>query len=180
MNKKLILGVVATTLVLGAAALVPISAAAQEAATGSTFIQKLAAKLGIQETTLESAFTDVRSEMEAERIAKLKTEVNTLVTSGKLTQRQADLLIATAEIRPEIRSEMTPPNKEDLSSLTEEERKAKMDEMRDTMEQNLIDALNEKGLNTSKEELSETREAAKSAGLNTFLPGGPKIIRHMF
>jgi hypothetical protein len=165
MNKKIIAGIAAAGVAGAAAIILPISALA--ATTGdSTFTSKLAQKLGIDQAKIESALSEVKTEMQAERIAEIQAEIKTLVESGKLTQRQADILNAEMKYREEIKpSDTDKPTKEEMDSLTEDERKAKMDAFKTEMQSKLLAKLNENGLNTSLDEIEKAHEAAKDAGL---------------
>lgn len=166
-RKKLIAASVAGvigTVVMGGLLLAPLAVSAATITNGqTTFIQKLAAKLGISESTVQTAVTSVRDEMKTERDAQIQTEINTAVTTGKLSQRQADLLNAEMKYGEEVKNSLTPPTPD--SSLTQEQRKVKMEEFRNQMESALVQKLNDNGLNTTANELKAAREAARSAGI---------------
>jgi len=170
MNKKVIalVGVGA----MGLASLVPLGVLAAEAASTdqiTTFAQELATKLGISQDKVQTALTELHSAKKAEMQATMNTQIDAAVTKGTITQRQADILKATIEARDELRPDKTQV-KEDLSSLTQEEREAKFTEMKAQMDQKVLDALNAKGLNVTAEELTAARDAGKAA-ISRF--GGP-------
>ena len=154
------MGVAAT-----AAIAMPIAAFAATATTqGTTFVQMLAQKLGLDQSTVQTAVDSVKTDMQTTQAAQYKTEVATAVTDGKLTQRQADLLLAIQDVQ----STLTPaerPTQTDPSTLTQEQRQAQMTAERTAMEQKLVDALNAKGLNTTSDEVTAARTAAQTAGL---------------
>ncbi len=173
MNKNIIAGIAAVGVAGAAAIILPISALA---ATGSdsSFAAKLASKLGIDEAKVESALTDVRTEMDAERTAEMQDQIKSLVESGKLTQRQADILNAEAKYHDELRpTEVDKPTREEMDSLTEAQRKEKMEAMRTEMENKLLAKLNENGLNTNLDEIQKAHEAVKDAGLKMIHHKGP-------
>lgn len=172
MNKKLLLGAIGIAAIGVIGVVAPTLAyAATDTTTQSTFIEKLAAKLGIDTTTVQTAVDATRSEIKSEIDATRKTEIAQAVTGGKITQRQADILIAEMSIEPTKPDDSTRP---DFSTMTEEERKAAMETMKTEREQAEVDALNNAGLNTTLEEVQATRTAAQSAGLAK----GPGMGRH--
>lgn len=162
------------------AALAPLAVYAAETTTNpqDSFIQKLAEKLGIDVTTVQTAFDSTQDEIRTEMEAQQAEEIAQAVTDGTLTQRQADILNGISDamerLKPET-GEAPTDVKEDLSDLTEEERDAKFQEMRDAHDQELVDALNEAGLNTTLEEVQSTQQAARDAGIRAgmHMRGGP-------
>lgn len=101
--------------------------------------------------------------MKSERDAELKTEINTAVSEGKITQRQADILTAMLDYRPENPENTERPG--DFDSLTKEERQVAMEARRSEIQQSQLNTLNEAGLNTSLDELQSEQEAARDAGI---------------
>ena len=173
MNKKLVIASVLGTGVLAVGALVPIAVFAQTATDStsvSTFVQKLADKLGIDQNTVQTALDSVKTDMQAERVAQFKTDVSQAVTDGKLTQRQADILLGVEDVMPTL-AKPIPDTSVDLSTLTEDQRKAQMDTMRTQMDQSIVDALNAKGLATTVSELQSAQDAARTAGLRAGFGG---------
>lgn len=168
MNKKLIVATGAIGIgTLGAMGLVVPAGlvyAAQNDAQVSTFVQKLAAQLGIDQSKVQTAVDTARTEMRSERITTTKAEITQAVKGGKLTQRQADILNALLDIEQTEgsgqRSENA-PKREDLSGLTAAERQAKMQELKSQREQTQVDELNAKGLNTTVAEFESTMTAAR-------------------
>lgn len=179
MKKKQILGAIGIAAIGTFGVIAPTLAyAATDTNTTNTFVEKLAAKLGIDVTTVQTAFDTTHDEIKSERDTERKAEIAQAVTDGTLTQRQADILYAMMDYQPEKPTEIS--SKEDLSSLTEEERKAKFDEIKTERDEAQVDALNNAGLNTTLEEVQSTMEAAQSAGLakgpgfGRGGPGGPR------
>lgn len=66
---------------------------------GGTLIERLAEKLGIEQSELETAFAEVRSEMRDEAQSNRLQE---LVEQGRLTQEEADQFREWWQARPEI------------------------------------------------------------------------------
>ncbi|MEO6728406.1 MAG: hypothetical protein ABIM99_00630 [Candidatus Dojkabacteria bacterium] len=164
MKKKLLLGAIGIGVIGAISAIAPTLAyAATDSTTPSTFVTKLAEKLGIDVSTVQTAVDATKTDIKAENDATRKTEIAQAVTDGTLTQRQADILIAEMDIEPS--KPAVDSTKPDFSTMTEEERKAAIETMKTEREQAVVDALNEKGLATTLEEVQATREAARTAGL---------------
>jgi hypothetical protein len=66
---------------------------------GGTLIERLAEKLGIEQSELETAFAEVRSEMRDEAQS---SRLEALVEQGKLTQEEADQFRGWWQARPEM------------------------------------------------------------------------------
>lgn len=66
---------------------------------GGTLIERLAEKLGIEQSELETAFAEVRSEMRDEL---QNSRLETLVEQGRLTQEEADQFKEWWQARPEM------------------------------------------------------------------------------
>jgi|GEM_PF-2798596 len=170
MNKKQFFTYAAITAAsitaLGAATTFSISAAEATSGAGqdSPFVQKLAEKLGIDASKVASAVTSTKDEMRAIKVAQEKASIAEAVAAGKLTQKQADILIALQDIKfTKIPNNTDKP--QDLSSLSETERKTKLNEMQTKRQEQLITALKDKGLTVTVEELSAAQTAARSAGI---------------
>ena len=164
MKKKLLLGAIGIAVIGAIGVIAPTLAyAATDSTTPSTFVTKLAEKLGIDVNTVQTAVDSTRTEIKAENDATRKTEIAQAVTDGKLTQRQADILDAMRDVEPIKPADDT--TKPDLSTMTQDERKAAMDAMKVQRDQAMLDALNAKGLNTTLDEVQTALTAARTAGL---------------
>lgn len=75
-------------------------------------ISALAEKLGVDEASVESAFSELKEEKQAERKAKHAKHIASLVADGTLTQEQADALSAKRE---ELKAAKETLNDQDLS-----------------------------------------------------------------
>lgn len=162
MNKKFIYAGVATA-ALGAAVILPLAVSADTTPTNAqtTFVQKLAEKLGLSTDTVQNAVSATRTEIQADRQAEREAAITQAVSDGTLTQRQADILNAIETAMHNIRDNNTQSKGESMRDLTPEERRTQMDT-------ELVTALNDAGLNTTAEEVQAAREAAHSADI---LPG---------
>jgi hypothetical protein len=183
-RKKLLLASAATVAISGLAlaATFPMVALAESAATGSSFAQILAQKLGIEESKVESALTATRDQLRSQRQAETAEELAQAVKDGKLTQRQADLLLAEMKahesLRPETGERPQRLDRSELQNLTAEQRKAKLEEMKAQMQAKLLEAMKSQGVTTSIDELDAAREAARKAdiGIHAILDhGGPRM-----
>ena len=94
-----------------------------------TFAQKLAQKLGIEESKVKTALTELHSERQAEIKKKVEERLNQLVTEGKLTREQKDKILA----KQKELSEKREANKEALKNKTTEERKELMEKEREEL-----------------------------------------------
>ncbi|MDD5510027.1 MAG: hypothetical protein PHI12_04375 [Dehalococcoidales bacterium] len=66
---------------------------------GGTLIERLAEKLGIEQSELEAAFAEVRSEMMDDA---LNNRLEKLIEQGRLTQQEADQFKEWWQARPEM------------------------------------------------------------------------------
>lgn len=157
----------AGAMLIGTLALIPVGIVSAQTMTqnGSTFIQKLAAKLGLSEDVVQQAVNSTHDELRDEMEVKHAEELTSAVEDGKLTQRQSDLLNAVADIRQSLKDESFAQRPADLNDLTHEERQAQHETLRNEMDQKLVDALNANGLNTTIDELREAMTAGREAGI---------------
>ncbi len=164
-NKKLLLGAMGIAVIGGVSTLVPFGVyAAENSEEASIFVQKLAARLGIEESAIELAVENVRVEIHEERNVERETVLTQADLDGTLTERQAQILNGLDEAMQATR----PGEGERLErkGLSQEERESKLSEMKEEREQAVVDALNEQGLNTTIDELESTREAARNANID--------------
>lgn len=168
MNKRAIIAGAVGTGLLGISAFLPLALSAQNADSAkTTFVQKLAEKLGLDQSNVQTAVDEIRTEVNSEKQAERKVEITQAVTNGKLTQRQADILFAVMDVEFEKPSH---ENKSEENSLSDETSQSEnfedwMETQRAEREQKIVDTLNAAGLNTTLEELKATQDAAKSANL---------------
>lgn len=110
-----------------------------------TMVTKLAEKLGISEEKVETAMTEAREEVHEEMVAQREEAISEAVEEGKLTEDQEAILNAMEEIREE---------KFDSSQPRQGGFKGEM-----------VELLNEKGLDVTEEELQELREVTQELGI---------------
>lgn len=173
MNKKnriatfSVAGVAALTMAVATPALV---GAQEDSSNREEFINSVSEKLGIDSSELQTAFDEVRDEQKAEMQAEIQAKIDAAVESGDLTERQAEIISAMQEIREE-RQDSEPSEDEDrltreeMEALSDEEREALMEEKKAEKQQEMIDALVEKGLDVSSDELEELRTAMQDLGI---------------
>lgn len=132
MKKPLILAALLTT-VLGLSVYSVKAVDAQEdISTKTTFVQKLAQKLGLEETRVEGAVNEIRDERKAEMKTELENRLKQAVTDGKLTEAQKTSLLAMLEKK---RTELSKMH-EELEGLTPEERQSRKIELKATRDIN--------------------------------------------
>jgi polyhydroxyalkanoate synthesis regulator phasin len=126
MKKQLaIIGAVAAISAAGLTGATIANAATTTSVTNpmSSLVDAIASKFNLNKSDVQSVFDAQRTQMDADREAELKTEVAALVTSGKLTQAQADAINAKrAELDKQRQTDMAAGQ-----SKTDTERKADMD-----------------------------------------------------
>lgn len=106
-------------------------------------VSAIAQRFGLNENDVQTVFNEHWTQMNAEREAR-RTEmearaqegfterINRAVTDGKLTQEQANLIIAKM-------TELRTQTQEELQNQTREERRAEMQERMETLKQWMID-----------------------------------------
>lgn len=108
-KKRAIIAVVLTVVVIAGTILgVTLTSAADDGTTTTTpttttnpkdtLLSKVAAILGLDETTVQSAFDQAQQEIQAEQIDNMLSQ---LVANGKITQEQADAYKAWLNTRPD-------------------------------------------------------------------------------
>ena len=101
----------------------------------NSIIEKIASKFNLNKDEVKKVFDDEHAARHKERQARVKTELAQLVKDGKLTQEQADKIIAkSAELKAERDA-----NREAIKDKTEAERKTIMDTKRDELKKWLSD-----------------------------------------
>jgi hypothetical protein len=105
----------------------------------SGLVDAIATKFNLNKSDVQQVFDTQKTQMEANRETKIKAEVAQLVTDGKITQAQADLINAKrAELQKQREADKT-----SFDTMTDTERKAAMDKQKTDLEswakQNNID-----------------------------------------
>lgn len=134
MKKKLVYGgataALAVALVAGGGA-AAVQAAANDSASGpANIITKLAQKFGLKEADVRAVFDEEFAVRKADMQARMQERLNQLVTDGKITEAQKQLIVAKQqELAAARATEM-----ESFKDKTPEERKALMDQKRTELE----------------------------------------------
>ncbi len=147
-HKFILAGTTGLAIVLGGSALALPTLAQATAAGNGNFVQMLSQKLGVEQSKVESAVTQVRESMHETREAEMKAAVATAVKEGKLTTRQATILDKMHGIREEDREKALAAGERPAAGRgTQEERQAEM-----------ISDLKTAGLEVSQQELTQLHE----------------------
>lgn len=83
-------------------------------------VQKIADKFGLKVEDVKAVFDQTRTEEEANRQAKFESRLTTLVTEGKITEGQKQLILAKHKELEATRKSQ----RESLKTLSSEEKKA--------------------------------------------------------
>lgn len=111
------------------------AATSSDTSPNQSIIEKLVSKFNLNKEEVQQLFDEDRTEREAERTQVMNDKINDLVTEGKLTQEQADKLIAKAkELQTQRES-----NRDSMNDKTDEERKEAMKAERESFTQWLSD-----------------------------------------
>lgn len=101
-----------------------------QASGQSSIVDKLASKFGLNKADVQKVFDEERAAHQEERQQKVQDKLAELVKEGKLTQDQADKLVAKAKELQTARQ----ANREAMKDKTKEERKAAMDKEREALD----------------------------------------------
>lgn len=144
--KKTILALTAAGTVLAVGAFTVSTVSAQETDTSrDTMISKLAEKLGLSTETVSTAFEETRGEMHTERVAEMESKLQEAYENGELTQRQYTIIDTMNEVREQNFEERTPGEKPEKGEM--------------------LETLNDAGLNVTEEEMQELRETMRDLEL---------------
>lgn len=133
MKKQLILTATVLTLI-GASAFGATAAFAQGSDPSSGLTQRIAEKFGLKQSEVQSVVDQYRSEERAERQAEMQAKFQErlaqLVTDGKITEAQKQLILNKhAELQANRDQEFAT-----FKNMTEDERKAAMEQKRSELE----------------------------------------------
>jgi competence protein ComGC len=143
MRKHLAIAATAATIGLAGIGAGVAHAATSSSATNtdpmSSLVDAIATKFNLNKNDVQQVFDTQKAQRDADRETKIKAEVAQLVTDGKITQAQADLI---NEKRAELQKQRE-TDKTSFDSMTDTERKTAMDKKRTDLEswakQNNID-----------------------------------------
>lgn len=131
MKKKLLIAATVATIGIGGLSVGAASAATNTSgASGTSIVDKLVAKFGLNKSDVQAVFDENRTAREAERLSKLQERLDTAVKDGKLTQKQSDAIVAKFKELQSARE----ANREKFESMTDEERKSAMEAERTAFE----------------------------------------------
>jgi hypothetical protein len=142
-KNKLLLTAAAVTVIgagiLGGTAQVSAQTTPTEDRPMSALAQKIADKFGLEKAEVQAVFDESRAEMEVKFKADYEARLNQLVTDGKITEAQRQLIINKHnELKANRQAKM-----ENLKNMTDEQRKAAMEAERQALqnwaEENNID-----------------------------------------
>ncbi|HCS78887.1 TPA: hypothetical protein DIV55_04035 [Patescibacteria group bacterium] len=133
LGKKVLL---TTAAVVGGAVMVSQTAAAQEPSEQlAQIVERIAAKLNMQPSQVQSVLDEMHSEKQTEMQTRLEERLTQAVTDGKITEVQKQAILSK---HAEMQTKM-----EALRGLTPEERKTEMEKIHEEMkiwaEENDID-----------------------------------------
>lgn len=129
-NSMKLIGMTATAAILLTWGTTSIFAHGWGGANSETLIQRLVQKFGLKTADVQAVFDTVRSEQQTEMQQKMAERLDTLVSEGKITQAQKELIIAKhTELQKQREAD-----KDELRDLTPEERRAKMEARRSELE----------------------------------------------
>lgn len=123
MNKKLLLTAVTIT-VLGTG-LFGLQAVSAQTTTdpSASIVQKISEKFGLNKDEVQKVFDEEHAARHAEMQAKMEERLKTLVSEGKITEAQKQLIIAKQK---ELQTERE-ANRQNMQNLTPEQRKTEME-----------------------------------------------------
>lgn len=148
--------VLATTgaMILGIGFLFPTFVSAQ--GNGEGFSYKLSQKLNLSEDDVNTALQEVHEEQRVEREAEREILISQAVENGDLTERQQDILTTMHSVMEESR-----PDSEDWEPG---EGRRNMG----SLQENMLESLNDAGLDVTQEELDELRDTMHDLGIGSF------------
>ncbi len=127
LRKKFLLPVMVVT--IGSAALFGVSQVSAQNSDGrSELVTMIAQKFNLDQSQVQQIFDQHKDQMHQKMQQKMEDRLNQLVKDGKLTETQKQAMLA------KMNEERTNFNPESMKDLTPEERKEKMDQHRQEME----------------------------------------------
>lgn len=129
-KKSLLLGGVISTVGLGSLASVGMASAANNSSGSSNLVDKIATKFNVNKDEVQKVFDENRAAHEAEHQTKVNERLQKLVDDGTITAAQKTAIEAKIK---ELKADRE-ANKDTMKDLTEEQRKAKMDEHKAALE----------------------------------------------
>lgn len=131
MNTKYIVPVLALAIAGSGTASVARVSASTNTSTGTSLVQKIAQKFGLQESEVQAVFDQDRAEHHAKMQEAMVDRLSEAVTAGKLTEEQKQKIL---DKQKQLQSTHE-ANREKFQSMTHEERHAEMQKLRTNLEQ---------------------------------------------
>lgn len=105
LKRKVMLGIGTGVLAVAALSGAAFAHGGVQGGNGDTFLDKLAAKLGVERSALDEAMSEARGEVKTEA---LDARLAAAVTAGAITQAEADEIKAWTDARPESAEGLLP------------------------------------------------------------------------
>lgn len=127
-KKKIFFPVLALAIITAAAATSGF-VSAQDTTGPNSLVAAIAAKFNLNQTDVQAVFDEERTKHEEEMKTQTEAKLTQAVTDGKITEAQKQAIIAKMTEMHNNR-----PNKDDFKNLTQEQRKAQMDQKKTEMD----------------------------------------------
>jgi hypothetical protein len=163
--KKLVIYTTIGTILVVSGVLVTSSVNAQELNVPSNpFFQKVAERLGVDQTELVDVIDEVREDMHAQREAERAETIATALDEGSLSEKQAEILNAIEDLNLGGR----PADIEEWREYTPEQKEALREAREETRHQAILDGLYDAGLEVTQDELDELHTVMEDIGIGMY------------
>ncbi len=102
---------------------------AQDTTGANSMVAAIAQKFNLNQSDVQTVFDEQRSKHQAEMKSQMESKLTQAVADGKITEAQKQAILTHHDAMKDSR-----PNRGEFQNLTEEQRKAKMDERRAEMD----------------------------------------------
>jgi len=102
---------------------------AQDTTGANSMVAAIAQKFNLNQSDVQTVFDEQRSKHQAEMKTQMESKLTQAVADGKITEAQKQAILTHHDAMKDSR-----PNRGEFQSLTEEQRKAKMDEKKVEMD----------------------------------------------
>ena len=136
MKRKLLIAATIATIGIGSLGAISMaSAATNTTRTGTSIVDKIAAKFGLNKTDVQAVFDQNRADMQAQRLQNVSDKLAAGVKAGTITQAQSDAI--TVKIK-ELQTTRD-ANRDKFQSMTAAERKTAKETERTALTQWIAD-----------------------------------------
>jgi hypothetical protein len=150
--KKIVIYTTIGTLLVVSGILFTTSINAQELDTSSNpFFQKIAEKLGVDESEFVGVVEEIRDEMKTEREAERAEIITKALEDGTLTEKQGEILNVLEDLKPSEK----PEDIEEWKDYTQEQREALRESRQEARQSEVLNSLSEAGLEVTQDEIDE-------------------------